>query len=188
MTTRQLRLLRAASASSTATLLAAVSHTFAGGAAPHPLLVLGMTVLLIPIAALLIGARVSKARVALTVLVSQAAFHVIFQLLGAPTGSELALGHSHEMLSLGTVSIAALPDLAMLAGHALAAAATTALLWRGESLVRLIAGWVLALVRQALSPVPADHGRPTVLVSHLHPLVDAAQSAAVSRRGPPILS
>lgn len=188
MTTRQLRLLRAASASSAATLLAAVSHTVAGGAAPHPLLVLAVAVLLLPLAALLIGARMSRTRVALTVLVSQAAFHMIFQLLGAPTGLQLALGHQHGMLSLGAVSIAALPDIAMLTGHVLAAVATTALLWHGESLVRMIAGWVLALVRHAGSPVPADHRRPAALVSHRHPLVDAAHSAAVSRRGPPLFS
>lgn len=188
MTPRQLRLLRAASASSVATLLAAVSHTFAGGPAPHPLLVLAVAVLLLPVSALLIGARMSKTRVALTVLVGQAAFHLLFQLLGAPTGSEFALGHQHGMLSLGAVSIAALPDVAMLAGHVLAAVATTALLWHGESMVRAIAGWMLALVRSAHSPLPASHRRPGSLTSHLHPLVDAARGAAVSRRGPPLLS
>lgn len=188
MTLRQLRLLRAASASSVATLLAAVSHTFAGGPAPHPLLVLAVAVLLLPISALLIGARMSKTRVALTVLVGQAAFHLLFQLLGAPTGSEFALGHRHEMLALGAVSIAALPDLAMVAGHVLAAVATTALLWHGESLVRVIAGWMLALVQHSGSPLPADHRRPTELVSHRHPLIDAAHGAAVSRRGPPLFS
>lgn len=188
MTTRQLRLLRAASASSVATLLAAVSHTFAGGAAPHPLLVVSVAVLLLPSAALLIGARASKTRVALTVLVSQAAFHIVFQLLGAPTGSIIASGHHHELLPLGPVSLAAVPDLAMIAGHVSAAVATTALLWHGESLVRMIADWVLALVRQPDVVVPADHRRPGELVSHRHPLVDAAHSSAVSRRGPPLFS
>lgn len=188
MTTRQLRLLRAASASSVATLLAAVSHTFAGGAAPHPLLVLSAAVLLLPLAAVLIGARVSKPRVALTVLVSQAAFHVVFQLLGAPTDSAVAIGHQHGMLPLGPVSMAAVPDLAMIAGHVLAAVATTALLWHGESLVRVIAGWMLALVQHSGLTVPADHRRPPALASHRHPLIDTASRGAVSRRGPPLLS
>jgi len=188
VTTRQLRLLRAASASSVATLLAALSHTFAGGAAPHPLLLLAVAVLLLPLAALLIGSRASKTRVALTVLVSQAAFHVVFQLLGAPTGGHLELGHHHGLLSLGTVSAAALPDVAMIAGHVFAAVVTTALLWHGESLVRGIAGWMLALLLRAASSAPAEHRRPAALVSHRHPLVDAAHRAAVSRRGPPILS
>lgn len=188
MTTRQLRLLRAASASAVATLLAAVSHTFAGGAAPHPLLVVSAAVLLLPLAAAVIGARVSKSRMALTVLISQAAFHVVFQLLGAPTGSAVELGHQHGMLPLGPVSMAALPDLAMIAGHVLAAVATTALLWHGESLVRMIAGWMLALVQHSDLTVPADHRRPAALVSHRHPLIHAAHSSAVSRRGPPLLS
>lgn len=188
MTTRQLRLLRAASASSAATVLAALSHTFAGGAAPHPLLILAVTVLLLPLATLLIGARVSKPRVALTVLVSQAAFHVIFQLLGAPTGSAVPFGHHHDLLPLGPVSVAALPDLAMIAGHVLAAVATIALIWHGESLARTIAAWVLALVRLDESPVPADHRRPAALVSHRRPLVETALDGTVSRRGPPLFS
>ena len=188
MTSRQLRLLRAAAASSIATLLAASSHTLAGGAAPHPLLVLAISVLLVPLASLLIGARVSKPRVALTVLVSQAVFHVVFQLLGAPTGSTIALGHHHDLIPLGAVTIAALPALAMIAGHIAAAVATTALLWHGEALVRGIACWVLALARRAAAPAPAEHRRPAELVSHRHPLVDNARSAAVSRRGPPLFS
>lgn len=189
MTTRQLRLLRAASASSVATLLAAVSHTFAGGSAPHPLLVLGLAVFLIPIASLLIGARVSKPRVALTVFISQAVFHLVFQLLGAPAGSSIFLGHHHgEMLSLGTVSVAALPDIAMLAGHVLAAVVTTAALWHGETLVRGIAGWMLALALRIDVDLPVGHRRPAALASHRHPLIDAARAAAVSRRGPPLFS
>ncbi|MFT4157684.1 MAG: hypothetical protein QM630_07140 [Microbacterium sp.] len=188
MTTRQLRLVRAASVSSVATLLAALSHTFASGAAPHPLLVLAVSVLIVPIAALLLGVRLSKARVALTVLVSQTAFHVIFQVLGAPTGSEPRLGHQHGPLALNSVSIAALPEFAMVIWHVLAAVATTALLWHGESLVRAIAGWMLALIRHPGAIVPADHRRPAILVSHRHPLIDHARSAAVTRRGPPLFS
>ena len=45
MTSRQLRFLRAAAVSAIATLLAAVSHTLAGGAAPHPLLIAAVATL-----------------------------------------------------------------------------------------------------------------------------------------------
>lgn len=188
MTTRQLRVLRAASASSVATLLAAVSHTFAGGLAPHPLLMVAVSVLLMPLAAMLIGARLSKVGVSLTVFVCQAAFHLVFQVLGAPIGAETDLGHQHEMLALGPVTVAALPDPTMIIGHVLAGIATTSLLWHGERIVRVIAGWMLARTRHAHPHVPAECRRPTVLVSHRHPLVDAARSAAVSRRGPPHFS
>lgn len=186
MTIRQLRLLRAAAASSVATLLAAVSHTVAGGSAPHPLLIVGVAVLLVPLVAVLIGAKLSKARTALVVLVSQAAFHVTFQELGAPTVTNvISFGHQHGPPVLGEVSVAALPDALMVAGHVLAAIVTTALLWHGESVVRAIAGWMLALLLVAVALVPADHRRPALLVSHRHPLVDAVHGGAISRRGPP---
>ncbi|MGV2903535.1 hypothetical protein ACNPM4_17850, partial [Microbacterium sp. AGC62] len=73
MNARQLRLVRAAAVSSVATLLAALSHTFGGGAAPHPLLILAVATLLTPFSALLVGTRQSRGRVASAVFVAQAA-------------------------------------------------------------------------------------------------------------------
>ena len=191
MTSRQLRLLRAASASSVATLLAAVSHTLAGGPAPHPLLVVAVTALLVPAAALLIGARASRARVTLTVLVSQAAFHLVFQMLGAPVaGAPVLGGHAHtvDLAALGPVAAVAAPDALMLGGHVVAAILTTVALWRGESVVRAIAGWMLALLRHAVAPIPAAHERPEPLRTALRPLTDPVLTASVTRRGPPALS
>ncbi|GAA1241309.1 hypothetical protein JOF42_001934 [Microbacterium phyllosphaerae] len=187
MTSRQLRLLRAASASAVATVIAATSHTIAGGAAPHPLLVLAVAALVVPITALIIGARVSRIRVAATVLVSQAAFHVVFQLLGAPTGTTVISGHQHhvDLSALGPVSAATAPDLLMLIGHIVAAVATTALLWHGESMVRAIAGWVQAQWRRAVTLFRAGHARPAAPIFALPLLVDTALSTSLSRRGPP---
>lgn len=188
MTSRQLRLLRAASASSIATLLAAVSHTLAGGSAPHPLLVLAVSAFLVPPAALMIGAAPSRLRVAVTVLVSQAAFHLLFQVLGAPVGGGVigAAGHTHHLLPLGPVAVAALPDATMLLGHAAAAIVTVLLLWRGESTVRAIAGWVRAMLRRAAAAAPVLHERPAPLRAEVRPLADAVPIAAVCRRGPPV--
>ncbi|MBO9626681.1 MAG: hypothetical protein J7484_09935 [Microbacterium sp.] len=186
MTSRQLRLLRAASASSAATLLAALSHTFAGGAAPHPLLVLAVAALLVAPASLLIGARASRFRVALTVLLSQAVFHLVFQALGAPTGGSVVMtGHEHHLPVLGPLTAAALPDAAMLLGHVAAAVVTTLLVWHGEATARAIAGWVVAVLRRGIGPVRGDHERPAPLALDLHPLVDSVLVADVSRRGPP---
>lgn len=187
MNTRQLRLLRAASASAVATLLAAVSHTIAGGAAPHPLLILAVTALVFPISTLLIGARASRLRVALTVFVSQTAFHLLFQLLGAPTGSSAASGHAHhlDLAALGPVTAIAVPDGLMIAGHVAAAVVTTALLWHGESLVRSVAEWVRAQLRREAVLFRAGHERPAPLIATTPLLVDSALSASVSRRGPP---
>lgn len=189
MTTRQLRLLRAASASAVATLLAAVSHTIAGGAAPHPLLVLAVASLIIPVAAVIIGSRVSRARVAATVLVSQSAFHLVFQLIGAPTGSATVSGHQHHHLDLavlGPLAETAAPDTLMVLGHLVAAAATIGVLWHGESMVRTIAGWVQAQLRRAIANFTPEHASPAPAVFSVPLLVDAALSVSVSRRGPPV--
>lgn len=190
MTNRQLRLLRASAASAVATVVAAVSHTFAGGAAPHPLLVVSVAVFLLPLAAVLIGIRPSRARTMLTVLVSQALFHALFQLLGAPTSAAPGPsgGHTHQLPALGPLIPAALPDAAMLAGHLLAAAVTVALFWRGESTVRTIASWVRALLRRPVRAVPASHPRPSAPAHDPHPTIHAVVTASVSRRGPPVFA
>ncbi|MBO0980618.1 hypothetical protein [Microbacterium sp. SD291] len=193
MNSRQLRLVRAASASSVATLVAATSHTIAGGAAPHPLLMLAMATVLVPPAAFLIGARASRSRLALTVLASQAAFHLVFQVLGSPTGGAVTGGggehaHHQDLTSLGPVLASASPDAAMLTGHVIAAVLTSALLWRGESMVRIVAGWMLALLRHPVALIRPAHERPASLLCDIHPLVDAVVRTTVSRRGPPALA
>ena len=53
--------MRGAAASVIATLLAAVSHTIGGGQAPNPLLMLAVSVLLTPLAAVLVGRTVRLA-------------------------------------------------------------------------------------------------------------------------------
>ncbi|MFB7250371.1 hypothetical protein [Microbacterium sp. NPDC056234] len=187
MTSRQLRLLRAAAATSTATTLAAVSHTVGGGMPPHPLLVLALSILLVPLAATLIGRRPSATRTALTVLVSQLVFHVLFQVLaGSLTDATAPLGsHAHHVVTLGPVVSAVAPDAPMLISHVVAAFATTILLWHGERMLRGIAGWARArllpvlpalAVQPRLRLMPASVGVTTTLT----PL-----RCVVTRRGPP---
>ncbi len=189
MTSRQLRLLRAASASAIATLLAAVSHTVAGGTAPHALLVIALAALLTPTAALLIGLRPRLTRVAATVAASQAVFHIVFLMLGAPTGAGGRGGHVHhlDLSLLEPVAAVASPDVTMLVSHAAAAVFTTLLIWHGERLLRTVAGWVQAMLRRALAPVRAQHDPPATLRSTLRPVLDAGFTVVTSRRGPPAL-
>ena len=191
MTTRQLRLIRAAAVSSVATLFAAVSHTLGGGSAPHPLLILAVATLLTPLSALLVGVRASRARVAVTVLFAQAVFHLLFQMLGSPTGSSVASspGHAHhlDLALLGPVTPVAGADATMLGAHVAAAALTTLLVWHGEALVRAVARWFHALLLTAVLSAPVEHRRPGSLRSILLPPFDAAVSSGVSRRGPPAL-
>lgn len=190
MTSRQLRLLRAASASAVATLLAATSHTVAGGAAPHPLLVLAVATLLVPLAALLVGARMSRVRIAVTVLISQGLFHLVFQLLGTPTGTTTPAGHQHhlDLASLGPTVATTVPDTLMLFGHVVAAILTTAVVCHGESSVRAVAGWMQARLRHAVAVFRPLPERPALPVLSIRQPNEQHFSASVSRRGPPALA
>lgn len=191
MNARQLRLVRAAGVSSVATLLAALSHTLGGGAAPHALLIVAVATLLTPLSALLVGVRQSRSRVAAAVILGQGAFHLVFQALGAPTGaSRIAGGHAQHHLDLALLDPAApmaAPGTMMLVAHAVAAILTTGLVWHGEAVLRNIARWVDAILRHAAPVAPIRHRRPPRLRSITVPSFDAAISAAVPRRGPPAL-
>ncbi len=192
MTSRQLRLVRAAAVSSVATLIAAVSHTLGGGSAPHPLLILAVATLLTPLSALFVGVRESRSRAAVAVLFSQAVFHLLFQVLGSPTGSSVASspGHDHhlDLALFGPVTPVAAADATMLGAHVVAAALTTLLIWHGEALARAVARWFQALLLRAVLCPPVEHRRPGALRSVRLPAFDAAISRDVSRRGPPALA
>ncbi|WOF22087.1 hypothetical protein N8K70_11940 [Microbacterium betulae] len=197
MTARQLRALRGAAASGTATVLAAVSHTLGGGAAPAPLLVLAMAALLTPPAVVLMGRRTSLPRLVATVLTSQAAFHLTFVALGAPVSrpaSSPPSAHVHDLAApsaLGSSSSAAVlagqAGAAMMAAHAVSALATIVLLRRGEHALRAIASWAVAVARRAADPAPVLPSAPPSLPA-------AAPASRASRlchdarlqRGPPV--
>lgn len=190
MNSRQLRLLRAASATAAATLIAGVSHTLGGGAAPHPLLMIAIAALLTPVSALLIGVQPSRPRVAATVVVAQGVFHTLFQLLGAPT--QVAVGgthpHHHDLAALAPLPPAVSPAAWMIFAHAVAAFITVVLVWHAERMLRAIAGWVRALLRRALAAADAVHERPPALRSLIRTLTDAGPASAASGRGPPALA
>ncbi|MFJ6427577.1 hypothetical protein [Microbacterium maritypicum] len=191
MNARQLRLVRAAAVSSVATLLAALSHTLGGGAVPHMLLILAVATLLTPLSALLVGIRESRGRVAIAVFLGQAAFHVVFQLLGSPAGTAPIAGggHAHhlDLSALSSTAPTAAPGTLMLFAHVVAAVLTTFLVWHGEAVVRVVARWVDALFRRASAGAPAMHRRPPRLRSTTIASFAVAISAAVPRRGPPAL-
>lgn len=188
MTARQQRALRGVAASSVATLLAAASHTVAGGPAPAFLLVAAMIALLTPVAGALAGPRMSLSRLAAAALVSQAAFHGVFQLLGSPSGTGASAHierHGHH-ITLIAASAPAPEGAGMYVAHAVAALVTVALLWRGERLVRAIARGAVALLRRAAAPLPPAAPRlPRPLPAPAVAAVLPALLSSVSRRGPP---
>ncbi|GAA3644870.1 hypothetical protein [Microbacterium marinilacus] len=189
MRSRQQRALRGAIWAGVATLLAATSHTLAGGDAPAILLVAAMAVLLTPVAGALARPRPGLGRLATTVTVSQVAFHAVFQLLGSPidvSGAGSASHAHHPLVLTLTVADVPPPGAGMYAAHAVAALLTVALLWRGEHAVRSIARATAAVLRRAETPrVPVT--RPPVLT--LRPTtrrgIARAVLSPVSRRGPP---
>lgn len=131
-------LLRGSIAASVATFTALLSHVAAGGDMPGwlgiaaPLLVSAMA------GVLLAGRRLSLLRLSVSVSISQFLFHTLF-VLGAITPVGGMSGHQHGAplaLSPATGDLIAVPDAGMWLGHALAAAATTLLLYRGERAAR----------------------------------------------------
>lgn len=192
MSIRQLRLLRGAAASVVATMIAALSHTFGGGSLPHPLLMLTVAVLLTPVAALLVGARVRLPGVAAAVTATQLVFHGAFELVGGITPTGLTPGaHHHGALILNIEASTAHSSLltsspVMLAAHAAAAAVTVMLLWRGELLVQLVARWVRALLR---TPQPTTPHLEDIRLPGPRSVIPPAAARLLEdcawRRGPP---
>lgn len=198
VTDRQLRALRGASASTVATVLAAVSHTVGGGAAPAPLLVVAMAAVLALPAILVVGRRPRLPRVIAAVVTTQAAFHLAFLALGSPVSTRVAAtahaGHLHPA-TLGhpplsdAATLSAPADGLMLAAHAVAALVTTVLLWRGEQLLRSVAAWASARLLRVVA-------RPSERARHRLPFRSDRRAERASRRfhdirlqrGPPALS
>lgn len=187
MTSRQLRLVRGAAASSIATLIAAVSHTIGGGAPPHPLLILALSVFLIPLAALLVGRTPSLSKLSFAVVLSQTTFHVLFVALGATLTSSGIIGHQHTMV-LGPLSSGVAPDAGMLGAHVAAAILTIALLWRGERTLRGIARWVRTALRMRVPSLHSVWPLPASCADTARIYISTIRISDVSQRGPPVFS
>lgn len=187
MTSRQLRLLRGAAASSIATIIAAVSHTIGGGAPPHPLLILALGVFLTPVAALLVGRAPQIGRLSTAVVLSQTIFHVLFVALGA-TASPTVHARHHHVITLDPLTSTVAPDAGMLGAHIAAAILTIALLWRGERLLRGVARWVRAALRTRMPRLHADWPVPASCATTARRFVSRVRIGDVSRRGPPVFS
>lgn len=191
MTSRQLRLVRGAAASSVATIVAAVSHTIGGGAPPHPLLIAALAVFLAPVAALLIGRRLSLFRLSAVVVLSQSVFHVLFVALNATVTPMVASAGHHHALTLGPVgdtTAGAAQDASMLGAHAFAAILTIALLWRGETLLRAIARWVRAALRPRMPRAAVVWPVPASIARTARAFIPAVRAGDILRRGPPVIS
>ena len=186
MTPRHVRALRGAAAAWTATIIAATSHTLAGGGAPSPALIAVLGVLASPVAIALVGRRLSAWRVGTAVVVSQGLFHTAFAMTAGVDTTGLR-GHVHDVQLVGGAPAAGiLPDGGMLVGHLIAAAATLFALYHGERMLRALGSGIRSLIRRAGVPVlvaaPFVRSAPGVVALRRPAGVVLSD---VSRRGPP---
>ncbi len=187
MAPRSVRALRAVVSALVSTHVAAGFHVVGGGETPGL-----VTMLLVVAAATLVclavaRARLSLPRLALSVVASQAAFHLLFQVTG--TSSTLA-AHSHAAVdAIGTPAPThhAAP---MAVSHLLAAAATVLLLAYGERTVLAVARVVARLVwrpdARIAAIVPASDPRLLVLPTSAERRPRPVVSTPGLRRGPPL--
>lgn len=190
MTNRQLLALRGSAASAVATLVAALSHSWAGGDLPAPLLVAGMAAVLVFPGMALMGARPRPWRLALAVPALQAMFHVAFTALGSPVeGAGIVGGHHHAdaWQALAGHASAVPVDGGMLAAHVAAAAATIAILAYGERAILTLLGWASGWIRsRAEAPETAVPFAPDPMAGVIRTLRSRLGALAAAPRGPPL--
>lgn len=197
MTTRAIRALRAGIAAGVATQVALLSHVLGGGSAPDALLLALVFTVSWIVCLALVGARLSFVRLGAAVALSQFAFHATFAVLGGASGAPEIAGHVHgaaSVLPAASASVAtpafAGADPLMWVAHALAAAVTTVVLFRGERVVRAAATplveFVHLVVRVVLALPVATRIRVPVIRHRAVSFLARVATSPVSRRGPPI--
>lgn len=193
---RATQLARGASTAAVALFLAAFSHGVAAGEAPGGVGLVFAALLALAASVAFVGRRTSSVRVALAVIMSQGAFHLLFG-VGAGGADRLVVsgtGH-HQVVTVvegaaPAVTHTAHADATMLVAHALAAALTIAYLLAVEAAAwRSLAGTARRLVGRltgatTVAPVvvavprPTADARPVLLRSRL-------RYAGLRDRGPP---
>lgn len=193
---RATQLARGATTAAVALFLAAFSHGVAAGEAPGGVGLVFAALVALAASVAFVGRRSTPVRVALAVIVSQGAFHLLFG-VGAGGGGRLVVsgtGH-HQVVTVvegvtPAATHAAHSDVAMLVAHALAAALTIVYLlaveaaaWRSlagtaRRLVGRLTGSTTVVPVVVTAPRPAVGARPVLLRSRL-------RYAGLRYRGPP---
>ena len=203
MSSRGVRVARGLTADGVAVFVAAFSHAAAGGGAPGGVGLVVALALSAVVCVVLARRRLSLTALAISVLISQFALHLLFE-VGAGSGSAVLLTetghHGHVALTMAADAGAAPAHQGhdsgwMWVGHAVAAVFTIALLHRGErtlrdllALARSRVAVLWSLVRLAfVEPVPA---RSQTWAAGL-PVVDLLRDLGVllgrhPHRGPPV--
>ncbi|GAB2448806.1 hypothetical protein HD599_001886 [Conyzicola lurida] len=198
MATRWGRFARGWLAALFSTLVAAVSHTLAGGDGPSGLaLVLALAFAGLTCIALT-GKSVSLVRVAASVALSQVSFHTLFSTIGgstAGTGMVGGAGHEHAasvvLIADGGTAMHH-TDGWMWLGHGVAAVLTVIALrygegafWQLRSIARLFSRTVFAVV-PVVSALPRTAPRLPAVGHFFVPRFCAFVRSSLGLRGPPV--
>ena len=200
MTTRWARFARGWLVALFSTLVAAVSHTLAGGESPSGLsLVIALAFAGVTCIALT-GKRVSLPRMAVSVLLSQVAFHTLFSTIGTTSttpsvsGGEHAHGTAVMLLAETGAPMAHHTDAWMWLGHGVAAAITIVALrygeaafWRMREIAALFVRTVFALLPD-VPLLPRIIRRPRAEGHLFVPRICEFLRASLGVRGPPVPS
>lgn len=198
---RATQLVRGAATASVALFLAAFSHGVAGGEAPGSVGLALAAFVALGASVALVGRRTSPVRTALAVVVSQAAFHLLFGVGAGPASGEFVAGGAghHATMAFvetaGAASVAAHSDhgTAMLIGHAIAAVATIVYLVAFErtawaAFAAATRRFVLVLTGRAGVPAPVLAGHRPGRSAFVPPVLRSRlRFAALRYRGPPLL-
>jgi hypothetical protein len=190
MQARRTRVTRGVLAAAVSTFAAAFSHGVASGEAPS-VVALAVASVLAVAACIALASRATPVRLAVAVVVSQAAFHSLFAALPGASGTATQSGH-HGMVVLATdaaTHVHGSAGVAMWLGHAAAAVVTIAALQHGErvlcafgnTLGLVLRAFIAALraiqIDTAAAPMPGWLPVPRRLTALL--------PFSANRRGPP---
>lgn len=189
MQTRWSRVVRGLGAGTAATLVAAASHSVAGGRVPSAV---GVTLALffsVMVAIALTGRGMSLVRLTASTVIGQLAFHLVFSSIGG-AGEVVSTGHHGHVVLSGTDSITHASGGMWLA-HGIAALLTVIALRFGERAARSLrrTGWMIVSCLLRLPAVPAmpfDRVPRPAPVTRLVPRIVRTSLAAIGTRGPPL--
>jgi len=191
MQSRWARLTRGLLAAVFSTVAAAVSHTLAGGDAPGALALAVTFTFAAVVCVVLTGKRLSLARLAVAIGVSQFAFHGLFSSMGGFAAPAIARSH-HSVSTMTGMADAATHHTSALMwfAHAVAALLTVIALRNGEAAfwsLRDLAGRVIRSLT-LFSPTALQHTGPRTAPAArvFAPRFFDVHSSALRYRGPPV--
>lgn len=188
MTPRAARLLRGTLLGSVATLLAALSHTWAGGVVPDPLALALGAVFASAVGTAAVGRRGSLLRTAVAVAIGQLAFHLVFSLLAGGASVVVHAGHHASVAAIvaDPSSAVARGGAAMWAAHLAAGVLTVLYLRHLERRVWMLLarlGWRVLAALGIRVPALAAATIAVATAPRIRPA--APLRGAIARRGPP---